>query len=355
MALEQTSPSITDSLIALRDQYQAVLNDTESKANQVREQLNHINALLVDQLVPREAVSSTNDWSSRLRFAPTITEETLLVLQGEPELISSPATPEMPATELESFIAEEPIATRPGRKKAKSTAESAQPLRSKVGTARQGTPATPSLGVGRYLRETALPLMEPYQGMSKINAVTKVMQERAGDVIHIDEIIRTLHGSLGGETLRLERGRMRNVMQRGLKQKLWERVKGRESSYRVPLMSAAKFQPTVQPIVSPVAPAPLAPKLAQPKTAAKKGAKVAELKVKSEFQSGSFMESVEKVLQANKGKPMTAEAIAYALYGDIDAPTLKEERKRISDRLAKGVTFKRWQRIPGQQGVYVLQ
>jgi hypothetical protein len=70
--------------------------------------------------------------------------------------------------------------------------------------------------------------------------------------------------------------------------------------------------------------------------------------------SGSLMGAVEQVLAENRGTPMRAEAIADALYGNLSPARFLEERKQISDRLAKGVKTQRWQHVPKQVGVYVL-
>jgi hypothetical protein len=51
---------------------------------------------------------------------------------------------------------------------------------------------------------------------------------------------------------------------------------------------------------------------------------------------------------------MRAEAIAEVLYGQLSPARSLEERKQISDHLAKGVKTQRWQRVPKQVGVYVL-
>ncbi len=47
----QTNQHFVENLIALRNQYQALLEEHERLSTNVREQLTHINALLVERLV----------------------------------------------------------------------------------------------------------------------------------------------------------------------------------------------------------------------------------------------------------------------------------------------------------------
>jgi hypothetical protein len=187
---------------------------------------------------------------------------------------------------------------------------------------------------------------------------------------------------------------MRNLMWRGADRGLWDKVQGQESAYtykanlltpnsKVVGKSGRAARITKSALAAAPAPLPVAAKPVTakgPKTsrgakaaatrAANKAAKLAPKPVKTTKlgrpgKSGkksasvipdlgaSLMGSVEKVLQANKGKPMTADEIAISLYGELERTKLADVKKQISDRLAKGVKYKRWQRVANKIGVYM--
>jgi hypothetical protein len=79
-------------------------------------------------------------------------------------------------------------------------------------------------------RTQVLSLPAQYAGLSKIDAVAKVLEEDLGTVMHMDEIIRHLYGKLTDNELKLEKVRMKDVMTRGVQRKLWQKAKGVPSS-----------------------------------------------------------------------------------------------------------------------------
>jgi hypothetical protein len=369
-----------DVLAALRERYTAMLSEGEHQIHHAKEQLIHLNALLLDQMLPVGAVLEPLPVKAALAPASTPAEEITVVESSGP--------------------AAAPKRVSAAAKKAAKNGK--QP----------------------FLRETALPLLRPYVGLTKTDAVAKVMEDHTGQIIYLDDVIKILHGDLDPVTLRQERARMRNLMWRGADRGLWDKVKGQESAYTFKSalltpdskvkgksgraarlkVAPAPLPVEAKPVTTKAAKAPKAPKAAPktaakaskavvakapkaaPKTAAKaskavvakapKAAPKATTKaiatkaVPAKAKPGrpgkkavaapmaatgaSLMGSVEKVLQANKGKPMTADEIATSLFGEMDRNKLAEVKKQISDRLAKGVKYKRWQRVANKIGVYMF-
>jgi hypothetical protein len=372
------SASLLDGLLALRDRYIAILNDSENQSNHAKEQLSHLNALLVDQLV--------------VSGAPTDLGVAKLQPAAPAQLPPAPAS-------IPTFIA--PPAP-------KSAAKAAAPV---IAAPPKGRKAPGQMSKSST-RETVLPLLPPYGGLTKIQAVQRVMEEHAGKEVHLDDVIHILHGELDKITLRQERGRMRNLMWRGADRKLWDKIRGKDSYYtlkmtllpggvaskgtgsgrgRKPASAVAAAPAKVAKAAKVTAPAKAAKapkaatKVAAPKAtkgvrgkAAAKPAPAAKaprketpirlIKAKdkkvvnrasskaaaaSSDLGASLMGSVEQVLRANKGKSMTAEEIATAIFGNLDRNMLTQVKKQISDRLAKGVKYKRWQRVPNKIGSYI--
>jgi hypothetical protein len=77
-------PPLNDSLIALKSQYEQALTEVNTNASHLREQLSHVNALLLNQLVPTQApiksaepaltLEEADALVERLALAPAVTE-----------------------------------------------------------------------------------------------------------------------------------------------------------------------------------------------------------------------------------------------------------------------------------------
>jgi hypothetical protein len=373
------SATFLDDLAFLRNRYVAMLEGAENQANHAKEQLVHLNALLIDQML-----------TPGLALADLGTAE-----------FSSPSLPPA-AAEIPAFTPA-PLDLSSISRAPKATAKTKVKVPVTKGRKAPGQMSKSST------RDTVLPLLPPYGGLTKIQAVTKVMEERVGKEVHLDDVILVLHGQLDKITLRQERGRMRNLMWRGADRKLWDKIKGKDSYYtlKTSLLSAASKSAAKATSVrgrakaAPVAAAKavksakvtkttakaakatttktkVATKPAKAKTtrasakaaaaparAAKKETPVRgvikkagkgsskAIDVPSIDTGSSLMGSVEQVLRKNKGKSMTAEEIATAIFGNLDRTMLTQVKKQISDRLAKGVKYKRWQRVPNKIGSYI--
>jgi hypothetical protein len=119
----------------------------------------------------------------------------------------------------------EPIPTKTGTlAKSAPKASPAQPAKQS-----SSTPA-PKKVVASRGRVQVLSLPAKYEGLSKIEAVAKLLEENFGKVMHIEEIIEQMYGKLAGKERQAERVRMKDVMTRGVKRKLWSKAQGVPSS-----------------------------------------------------------------------------------------------------------------------------
>ncbi|NJM74888.1 MAG: hypothetical protein HC852_02850 [Acaryochloridaceae cyanobacterium RU_4_10] len=96
----------------------------------------------------------------------------------------------------------------------------------------------------------SFPMLPDYQGMTKIDAIAKVLTEQSNHVVHQDRIIQLLYGDLSLEELHLESRRMRASLFRGVDKGLWERAPKQPSSYILKSAkestAAAKVSPSVK-------------------------------------------------------------------------------------------------------------
>jgi hypothetical protein len=116
-----------------------------------------------------------------------------------------------------------------GRTTGKSSAVAAKASSAKVPAAKS-KPAAPkqpeiiSLQSKTQGTKIILPMHSDFDGLSKLHAVLKVMNENTGKVINVDDIIERLFGQLSLADYKAEKGRMKDVMNRGVKGGLWRKA-----------------------------------------------------------------------------------------------------------------------------------
>jgi hypothetical protein len=281
--------TILDNLISLRQQYEAQLSDASTSAF-AREQLSHIYPLLVDQL---QAGSGKTSGRGR-RAAAAVTEDT----------------------------DEAPVVTRRGRGAAKTPKAPKAPKVPRTPRAAKAAPATngrrgpkpgrPSTRVakpkGTVGSRIKLTMANEYQGLSKIDAVGKIMEENRNQIVHMNDIIEKMFGTLDDKEMKAEQMRMKDTLIRGVRRGLWQKAKGVPLSYflgSVPagaVKAAAKSSTTAK---SPVAVTKKAPgkrrtktsTLSKPRATTPKTKKATTSKVKTKTLSSAR----KKAVPARKG------------------------------------------------------
>jgi hypothetical protein len=85
-----------------------------------------------------------------------------------------------------------------------------------------------------------------------------------------------------------------------------------------------------------------------------KGGRSGKLTMKAPYGSLTMLDAIGSVLEANKGKPVSADSVVDILYGSLSANQLKIAKDRVTKSLSKGKIEDRWDRVPNQMGVYTL-
>ncbi|HEY9824363.1 MAG TPA: hypothetical protein V6D19_02880 [Stenomitos sp.] len=107
----------------------------------------------------------------------------------------------------------------------------------------------PEESSNRRGRSPLVSLPAEFVGLSKLEAVSKILAEQPEQVMHIDALIERLYGSLSAEAQQQERVRMKDVMKRGIVQKRWHKAVGATSSIVLvkqtpPVAAPASTSPT---------------------------------------------------------------------------------------------------------------
>ncbi len=323
-----------DLLITLKSQYEYALTEANAKAVYLREQLAHVNALLINQLIPSNGAQPLQ--ASVTDLAP------MLALSAQVETLGSDISPQLSSVEASVEVAEPIAVTR--------DVSASQPRTQKRAASKAAPkPEKPAS------KRNSLTLLPAYQGLQKLEAIAQVLKANAGQEVTIDSVVQTLYGDLSPAEHKAERFRMKTAMFQGVKKGFWQKA-ATPSSY---LIAAPKRKGSSRKAVkaSLIAKAEEAIALAP---ASKPNAKAAKAKpgpvagankrnslpLLPIYQDMKKLDAIGVVLEKYRGEVLHHDTIIQMLYGNLSPADLKAERVRIKTALLTGVRNNRWAKAP---------
>ncbi|MGB8702251.1 MAG: hypothetical protein WCD18_22775 [Thermosynechococcaceae cyanobacterium] len=207
-------------LIELREHYRNLLTQYEREAAHAKSQLEHVEVLLLDSLLP-EPVLPTLEASlaadlpalpaaSESKVSPTVPPSGKGASRstGRVKNKSTKATPVTNPTPEPEVATASPVADPP-------PSQAIVPKGKKAPNASKGKAQGPAL---------ILPLPPEFAALKKIDAVAHILAESPGAAVHVDHIIERLYGDLSVQDYKAEKVRMKDVMARGIRRGLWEKA-----------------------------------------------------------------------------------------------------------------------------------
>jgi hypothetical protein len=332
---EQTS---LDLLISLKSQYEYALTEANSKSGYLREQLSHVNALLLNQLLPTRSLKPLLPQVDSI--APTLA----LSAPIEPVEDRPVSTPSLTVTEPISASNNVPVSKPRTQKR----------------TASKGIPKAEKAS---SKRNSLTPLLA-YQGLKKLDAIAQVLEAARNQEITIDSVVQTLYGNLSAAEHKAERLRMKTALFQGVQKGMWQKATtpscyfiGSLKGQSRPAAKGAKAAKASKAIATPVVTQPVQLKPSKPsrpkqaraaqiskaKLATKApGSKRKSLPFLTAYAGMKKLDAIEIVLKKNPGEVLHHDTVIKALYGDLSLADLKDERVRIKTALLKGVKDGRW-------------
>ncbi|MGA7935338.1 MAG: hypothetical protein WCA35_17445, partial [Kovacikia sp.] len=299
-----------NSLIALKSQYEQALTAANTKASHLREKLSHVNALLLNQLVPSYGVAP-------LQIGLKSAEPALDGITQADRISLSPAIAKAPASETPKTTA--------SNRKAKATPKP--------------TPASS--------KRSPRPLLPAYEGLTRLEAIAQVLQATPGQDVTTDQISEGLFGKLSAADHKAERKSLNTQLYKGQSQKRWQKGTA-PATFLIGKPTASKGTQTTS---TATAKAPKQPKPKAPiaKAPAKAKAEKAPAQRKSlpllpAYAQLTKREAIAQVLGQHPGEMLHHDTIIQTLYGDLSPEALREERVRIKTALFTGVKDGKWQK-----------
>ncbi len=304
----------TLNLIELRRHYENLVAQSHSQAAQAKEQLAHIDALLVDGLLQAQESPVF-----KIATAPTIQPA------SSTPALSSQAKASETRTELSLNEDVEDFLDR---------AKSSSPRRASLNT----EPVTQG-------NRSPRPLLPAYQGLKRLEAIASVLQTDPGQEVTVDNLIPALFGNLSNPEHKAERLKLKTLLYQGEKLGRWQKGLA-PSSYRLSTPHPNKnLQSTTIAIVK-------SPTPSQSKAPAANANAITLLRA---YAGMNKLEAIAQVLSEQSGHVLHQDTIFQLLYGEVSPEILSTESKRMRASLFQGVTKGLWEKATTQPSSYLAK
>jgi antitoxin component of MazEF toxin-antitoxin module len=223
------SQQFVESLIELLKHYQALQEEHQCSSAHVKEQLAHVNALLVDQLVLQHHQQPVSIKALTVNENPALTQATFLGREESPTALD----------EVDE-LAPDPIAEQ------QEVADAMNSNQAPTPSNEQDSPELDSKKADGYKRQrrkfssnSTEEMLPRYQQLNFTEAVEAVVQENAGEILTTDKVARTLYGELSGQALTKAKEKVGKTLWSGANQKRWQRVPGQMGAYTLNMQLVA--------------------------------------------------------------------------------------------------------------------
>nr|WP_012166574.1 hypothetical protein [Acaryochloris marina]ABW31572.1 hypothetical protein AM1_A0063 [Acaryochloris marina MBIC11017] len=221
-------------LLELKTHYQETLAELEAQTTQLKTKITSLDTLIEDPLLGSDILSILQGEADSIDSEAPDSTVTNTV---EPKAKSKKTT-QKAASKKKSATPKKPASTAKTKgtvePKAEATPKKAAPKASPSSGKRKSS--TPKKAVSQATAKkknqkktsspssSVLTMNKPYDQMKKIDAITQIMQENPGKVMHYDDLIVRLFGELSKDDQKAERGRIKAAMYQGAKNNLWKKA-----------------------------------------------------------------------------------------------------------------------------------
>jgi hypothetical protein len=186
-----------------------------------------------------------------------------------------------------------------------------------------------------------IPMAAPYQALTRMQAIEKILREHKGTVCHIDFVVRSLFGDLESSVFKIVKSRVQSSLTHGKEKGYWAAVPDEPGCYTLDLK-------LIIPANGKVNSKSVKPKRKKP-FLLPKARRVAML---PEFEGKFLIDAICILLQRNSGKIFSVAEVITGLYGELDAEQLREIKTAVHNELSRGHRIGRFSRVPEQIGCY---
>ncbi len=188
-------------------------------------------------------------------------------------------------------------------------------------------------------------MLPNYQGMNRIEALSLLLAEHSGTVLHLDFIVRSLYGQLEPSLFKVIKSRVGSSLLLGVEQKLWARLTDEPGCYTLDLK-------LVEPDEPPPAFRSGSGRLSQQKRKSS-NVNLSSL-MRPPYRGQSVKAALASLLEANPGKIYSIDDFIGFLFGYVEPNQKGRVRASVSKGLSEGKQEGRFERVLGSSGCYTL-
>lgn len=363
--LDRPPVNLQSPLLELRDYYEAVVEEYEQLAALAREKLAHVEALLegwgVRDYNDLETTDKVLDGeSSRAVREPDLALHNGKVLVASLHQSVNDAPPPRYEQELTRSLNGYPVPTSPDQIQGspisdidataldETTPEGAESYPTPKGddhkidsdNSVEESAHQPVESITANPDDDSIKMLPPYQGLTRFEAIQKVLTDHKGTILHIDFIVRELYGELKPEEFKVIKPQIGTGLSHGKVRKMWSSIPDSKGCYTLDLS-----------LVTPEETQQVVDKYNQTSTRTTRNPSD-NISMLPAYQEMSVMQAISKFLQEQKGKVLHINAITKGLYGEVEGPLIKKAKHIVTNRLSKGKLEGRWDGIPKKPGYY---
>jgi len=184
-----------------------------------------------------------------------------------------------------------------------------------------------------------------YQGMNRIDALSLLLTEHSGTVLHLDFIVRSVYGELEPSLFKVIKNQVGSSLKQGVEQRLWARITDSPGCYTKDLS-----------LVEPTSPSQVKPsgegRLSQRK---RKSSffKLSSLMLPA-YRGQSLKAALISVIESHPGKIYCIDELIALLFGTVEASQKGRVRDAVIKGLSEGKLQGRFESVPDSKGCYTL-
>jgi len=184
-----------------------------------------------------------------------------------------------------------------------------------------------------------------YQGMNRIDALSLVLTEHSGTVLHLDFIVRSLYGELGPSLFKVIKNQVGSSLKQGVEQQLWGRVVDSPGCYTKDLS-----------LVEPTSPSQVKPSGEGRLSHRKKKSSLFKLSslMLPPYRGQSLKAALTSVIESHPGKVYCIDDLIALLFGTVEASQKGRVRDAVIKGLSEGKLQGRFESVPDSKGCYTL-
>jgi hypothetical protein len=184
-----------------------------------------------------------------------------------------------------------------------------------------------------------------YQSMNRIDALSLVLTEHSGTVLHVDFIVRSLYGELEPSLFKVIKNQVGSSLKQGVEQQLWARVVDSPGCYTKDLS-----------LVEPTSPSQVKPSGEGRLSHRKKKSSLFKLSslMLPPYRGQSLKAVLTSVIESHPGKIYCIDELIALLFGTVEASQKGRVRDAVMKGLSEGKLLGRFESVPDSKGCYTL-